>query len=68
MFFADSVDIQIDFVLGLDRDVGTEGVVAGLPIVTLCSVIESKDFVSILLLLNPRQEIVRPISTVDSRS
>ena len=54
MFFADGSDVQIDFILALDRDVGTKGVITWLPLVILCGVIEGEDFFPILLLLNPR--------------
>jgi len=64
VFFADGGDVKIDFVLGLDGDVGTESVVAGLLVVILCCIIEGEDFVSILLLVHPLQETAQPICSV----
>lgn len=64
MFFTDGFDVKIDFVLGLDRDVGTEGVPTRCARAVFRGIIEGKDFVSILLLLDPLQEIVPRLSTV----
>lgn len=67
MFLADRPDVKIYFVLGLDRDIGTESVVAGRRCIRMLRhIVEYEDFFPILRILNPLQEIGQRLLTVDS--